>query len=448
MTVRHRVFARMWGAAVMAHLAGNWRYGDVWPDFTLLGLLLALAGILGTALVVAPRSWMLLALGVVVPATVVLEAPVLGNHWLLAGFDSVGYLLTWGRWERFEPAARVILLGFYVFAAFAKLNTGYFDPATSCGLFYANQALGEVGVGPFSPGSPIGWVAVWGSALVELSVPLLLLIRRTRVIGVLVAIGFHGLLSLDLAQHFYDFTAVLLPLFVLFLDDSYSERFESVGERIRPSLRRVLVGVVVLVGSVVTMANVLPVSELSLRFLGDGSFLWWIPYLVLVVWAAAASLQPKALNWRLGPVAAALAMLVALNGLTPYLELKTAYGWNMYSNLVTVDGQSNHLLVRSTWPLRDGHEDLVRVVSSDDPGLQAYADEGYLLPWPSFISYTSAHPDVAVTYERAGSVVEVTRAGEDSRLSGPIPWWWRWMPLRAVSASTPDQCQPTFLPAL
>ena len=71
---------------------------------------------------------------------------MLGNHWLLAGIVSLAYLLTWGQWDSFEPAARVILLLFYGFAAFAKINSGFLDPTTSCGVFYANQALTEVGL--------------------------------------------------------------------------------------------------------------------------------------------------------------------------------------------------------------------------------------------------------------------------------------------------------------
>ena len=67
------------------------------------------------------------------------------------------------------------------------------------------------------------------------------------------------------------------------------------------------------------------------------------------------------------------------NGSTPYLELKTAYGWNMYANLRTVDGDSNHFVVRCTLPLTDEQADLVRIISTDDPGLALYADDDYAL---------------------------------------------------------------------
>ncbi len=449
MTARHRVFARMWGVAVIAHLAGNWRYGDVWPHPTLVGVLLAVAGLLATATIVSPRRPLLLGLAAVIPVTAVLEAPVLGNHWLLAGIVSLAYLLTWGRWDNFEPAARVIFLLFYGFAAFAKINSGFLDPTTSCGVFYANQALTEVGLAGISATSPFGWVASWGPALIEASVPILLINKRTRTWGALLGLSFHGILTLDLAQHFYDFTGVLFPLFVLFLPDFYADRFEVIGARLRPVLKQVLAAVVVVIGVAVTTANVTPLTEFTLRLMSDWSFLWWIPYMSVVLWAAIGSVtDPSLLGWRIGWAGALLALLVVANGLTPYLELKTAYGWNMYSNLVTVDGESNHYVVRATLPLRDGQHDLVTVISSSDPDLQVYADYGYLLPWPSLRYYTASHPDGSLVYRRAGRRVEVSRIGDDPVLSAPAPWWWRWMPYRAINAATPDQCQPSFLPAL
>lgn len=447
MTNRHSVFARMWGVAVLAHLAGNWRYGDILPDSSLIGWLLATAGLLATLAIVSPRRWHMFALAVIVPVTVILEAPVLGNHWLLAGFVSVAYLLAAGDFDRFERIARVILLVFYGFAAFAKLNTGFLDPQTSCGVFYANQWLMSYGLARVSPVGISGLLASYGSALVELSIPILLVFRRTRTAGVLLAVTFHGVLSLDLSQHFFDFTGVLLPLFVLFLGDGFFDRLDGVGDSLRPLSRRILAGVAGLIGAAVTVSNVTPLSEASAWWLVRGSFWWWTPYLAVVAWAAFREAKPAAVDFKLGAVAWGLIALVVLNGLTPYLELKTAFGWNMYSNLVTVDGETNHLLIPGTLPLREGHEDLVTIVDSSDPGLAAYATENYLLPWPSFVSYIGAHPDISVSFERDGFRYDLPRAG-DTNLDEQAQWWWRWFPLRAVHASEPDRCQPSFLPAL
>ena len=436
----------MWAVATIAHLAGNWNHGDIWPEPTLIGWLALVGGIMATGLLVRPSRALLAALCALIPALAVLEAPVLGNHWLLAAFVSVAYLLTAGVWERFEPTARIILLVFYGFAAFAKLNTGFLDPTTSCGVVYANQWLDGFGLRPIQAAGPLGWVVAWGSAGVELAVPILLLIPRARRWGVVLAVIFHGLISLDLQQHFYDFTAVLLALFVLFLPDTFHERLRSLAERPSSSTLRVGRLLAATVGVSVTFSSVLPLSARSGWWLTRGSFLWWTPYLALITWAVVTSSAARSrLNWRLAPAGVVLVALVFLNGLTPYLELKTAYGWNMYSNLVTVAGDSNHLIVTSTLPLRDGHERLVEVIETSDDGLQSYIDEGYLLPWPTFVSYVQRHPEASVTYRIGDAISHTDRS--PARVE-PVPWWWRWMPLRAVHGDEPDRCQTGFLPGL
>ncbi len=82
-----------------------------------------------------------------------------------------------------------------------------------------------------------------------------------------------------------------------------------------------------------------------------------------------------------------------LNGLSTYLELKTGYAWNMYSNLETVNGQSNHLLVPGTLALSGVQRDLVRIEATNDRGLALYVTERYdLRSGSSGVSEQSARP--------------------------------------------------------
>lgn len=430
--------------AVIAHAAGN-QHGIIWPTPTWWGVLFFLAGITATALIVQPRRSLLLVLSILIPLTVALELPTLGNHWLLAGLVSLCWLLAGGKWERFEPGARVLLLVFYSFAAFAKLNTGFLDPSTSCGVVHANQLLDGFGLSTIEPSGPLGWAAAWGAALVELSVPVLLVVRKTRVIGVLLAVVFHGLISLDQLQHFYDFTAVLLPLFILFLPDSFFERILSTGRRLRRRFQLGLAGAVVMVGVTVIVADVLPFTEHSAWWLWHGTFFWWAPYLVFIGWHVARTAGPgEPLHWRLAPATTAVVALAFMNGLTPYLEAKTANSWNMYSNLVTVDGESNHLLVRSTLPLRERHPP-VEIVETDDPNLSVYAETGYLLPWASFTAYLATRAQIRVVYRSQQRTYSVSSSNRSTR---DPPWSWRWLPLRSVHRDQPDRCQVTYLPLL
>ena len=65
-------------------------------------------------------------------------------------------------------------------------------------------------------------------------------------------------------------------------------------------------------------------------------------------------------------------LVTVLNGLTAYTEVKTAYSFNMYANLITSEGESNHYLARSTLPLRNGYDGPVEILESSDDGLNAY----------------------------------------------------------------------------
>ena len=253
-----RWFARMYGLAVVAHLVGNpagWR-GDEFGGSLPLLMVSAALGALGVLLLVRPGVRALAGAAALTLVSLWLELPVTGNHWLLVGFIAVAVLLSLPRadpWAWLSVTGRWLLLGFYSFAAFAKLNTGFTDPSVSCGVFYANQSLASFGLPTFDGGSPLGTLAIIGPVLTEFSVPVLLAFGRTRRLGVLLALVFHTIISLDLGQHFYDFTAALVVLLCLFLPESTTTGLEERASR--PSRLRV-VGVVV--AAVCVTASLLP----------------------------------------------------------------------------------------------------------------------------------------------------------------------------------------------
>jgi hypothetical protein len=186
-------------------------------------------------------------------------------------------------------------------------------------------------------------------------------------------------------------------------------------------------------------------TEWSLRLLTLVPFLLWIPFVLLWLrWLIRLRPQPFAVGWRTGLGGAVVVALAVANGFTPYTEIKTAYGYNMYANLVTAQGESNHLLIPRTWPLRNGYEGPVEIVSSNDRGLLSYRDSGYRIAYPQFQSYLAANRGVDVTYVRNGVEMRV----DESATTPRGPWWWRFLPLRALDIQAPPRCQDVFLPAL
>ena len=441
-----RWFSRTFGLAVVAHLVGNpagWR-GDEFGGSILLVVVSAVLGGLGVLLLVRPDVRVLAAAAALTVVSLWLELPVTGNHWVLVGLIAVAVLMslaTRDPWAWLSVTGRWLLLGFYSFAAFAKLNTGFLDPTVSCGVFYANQSLSSFGLPTFAGDSPMGMFAIAGPVMTELSVPILLAFTRTRRAGVLLALMFHSIISLDLGQHFYDFTAALFVLLCLFLPESTTSSFED-----RVSRPRLLRSLALVVAAVVVIASLVPPVLPAVVIVKLIGFAAWVPVATwLIVRAARDGLGPAPLPMRLPGVAAAvLVAIVVANGLTPYLEVKTAVGFNMYANLVTVAGDTNHLVVRRTAHLSAAQDDLLEVVRSEDGGLDHYADEGYLLPRRNLLDYLARHPGVSVVVRDVDG--ERTLGSADGvRLPLVVR---KLFTFRAVDAKDPPGCQALWLPAL
>jgi hypothetical protein len=149
----------------------------------------------------------------------------------------------------------------------------------------------------------------------------------------------------------------------------------------------------------------------------------------------------------MSPLMAVVVLLTLANGISPYLEIKTAFSFNMYANLLTASRESNHFLLRSTLPLRDGYEAPVEILSTDDAGLELYKTHGYQIAYPEFRRYLIGK-SVAVVYSRAGIVREIEDSSLVPGFANDEAWWSRFVPLRSIDERRPVRCQDSFLPAL
>ena len=452
-------FALTWAAAVLFHLAGNTRLAPEWGRASLgLAALLVLS---------RPRNpWLALPLSAAVVVNVWLEAPILGNHWLLHGFVAVlvaGAVIL-GRGDpdavldRLVGPARLILLAFYAFAAFAKLNTDFFEPTVSCAVFYLRESADSWGAHALVEGLPTGVErsVAFAVAGIELSIPVLLALRRTRHAGVIVALLFHYVLAFDRTHQFFDFSSVLATLFLLFLDESVRlavvDRFRAARDRVEARWKSgpELAGILALVAAagVVVLASG-PGRWPAPKVLREvGVWVWLIYGIVLIVAviravrrggsssSPLAAVRPAGILWL-------LPLLAMANGLTPYLELKTGHGWNMYSNLVVADGESNHLLVRRSIALSDAQSRLVEIVETDDPRLEFYVSGGWLLAETQLVDYLADRPGVRVTGRVGNEVVQY----EGGLGGGRAEWRQKFQVFRAVDAEGDVSCQPSFGPA-
>lgn len=270
------------------------------------------------------------------------------------------------------------------------MNGTFFDAELSC------AALMSSAVAWFDPSLLAGsWQvvpAIWGTVIVEATLPVLLAIPRTRVAGLLLGGAFH--LVLALAGN-VPFTAVMLAFYVAFLPPglpawAHAALSGGRGFALVSRLRRVPgwiepVAFAGLVGCWMGGALLSPAEPaIAEALIDNGTRLLVVVAILLAAFgltrwrarpAAASAPRRAGRSLRLGhPVFVLGTLLLVANALTPYLGLKTATSFNMFSNLRTEPGRWNHAFVPESVRIFGYQDQQVRVgtaAGSPDAGLIA-----------------------------------------------------------------------------
>jgi len=364
-------------------------------------------------------------------------------------------------YQSFAPALRVSVILLYVFATLAKINTAFLDPAQSCGVHHYTVLRGHLASdGIWLPGGqPFNVAAIAATLLIEGGIPALLAFARTRPLGVLLALVFHYLLGLN---PFYDFSSMIYALLVLFTPDHFSAFVEETW--LRSPMRRVIdrarerlasiAGIVAVLAAGTVVALLVLQGNRWQRVVGPPSAVWPLYGAVILVLAAPAlihSLRTRGITTlahsvRGDWVLMAAPLLVVLNGMCPYVGLKTDSSFAMFSNLRTEPGFANHL-VMPHGPQPFGFQgDLVRVIRSSDPMLARSARAHELVPFFTLRAQVSGlaaagRRNIAVAFERGGVVHDVKHAELDLDLATPYPFLVRKiLKFRSIDMLAPGRC--------
>ncbi len=424
------VFAGLWAVGHIAHVLRKGAFANP-ASWALLACCLLLLG--------RPRSRTRLSLLALAQLWLLASTmPFTDNHLYIMGFVNAGLLAAFvpPRWRGRDPSgrppdtappfARLTLLLGYSAAAFAKLNHGFFDPGRSCGVRMFYDAADVFGATrPFLPRQIEAFLPVLIAGM-ELAVPLLLIVRTTRIGGVVVAVLFHFAMSLSPTATAVDFTLVLFALVFLFLPAPAAVLVLKRLHQLRASIPPRWSG-----SPAVTRAAGL----FAFCFLGamlvfhsasvarSHNWLLLAPTAVLVggalihlAWTLRDMTATNTLSWRISRLQGALILLLLVNISAPYLGLKTTGTFTMYSNLQTADRRSNHFIV-PRGPFETRQDDLVRVVASSDSGLKRIGERGSYITWHELRRRLSRHPEASISYVRNdGELVTLAKAREDPAL--------------------------------
>ncbi len=435
------VFSALWAAATLFHMASY----DQWGHSRYLAL---------------AAGWVLLQPGSI-PAVAVLGvleidkaialSPYVPNHWVFTTLVNVAILLAIvialvrrrGRvdraelYEMFAPAVRVSLLVLYAFVVFHKFNHDFFDPDVSCGTtFYAAQ-LARL---PFLPQTTLAQIgSIYAAIGIEAAIPLLLAFRRTRALGILAGALFHVFLAINPLDRFYNFSSMLLALFVLFAPTSVIAFLNPDGTRFKWFTRTILAGIL----AALVVQRWVPSDTIGRT---DPFFVFWNAYALIVIAVFVVAVrrggadrphEGKGFFAIREPALISLPIVVLLNGLTPYAGLKTETAWAMFSNLRTEGDRTNHFFVPARLQAFDYQRDLVRITSSSDRILDLIARKGQLVPYFE----VQRRPNASVSYVRNGVEYRFARASDDPAFTGPIPLTLRRLMLfRGIDAGSKQPC--------
>ncbi|MGJ0118688.1 hypothetical protein ACQ7HM_05735 [Williamsia sp. MIQD14] len=436
----------------MRELSSRWSFG-------LFSILLAVSLILHQlwwdgletdslhAVVVLAALWLLVRPTSVVRFAMMLAAevvavgrdlPYVGDHTLVVFVTGVAVLALLG-WtslrSRRPPAAgalfdtiapflRVQLIIVYAAAALSKLNTDFLDPQTSCAGPMSQKIVW------FDPTLMSGtWritPSIWATVAVEIALPILLAVPRTRVVALVLGCTFHVVLAL---AGNVPFSAVALALYVAFLPTRTVSGVHAVLLRHR-QLRSVTRTVATPTASVLLFAVGVGLWLGAARVLGpepwsrsDG--LGGLARLSIVAMVGLAGLafvtgrrrgdtpeyaRPRS-ERRLGhPILVVAAALLVVNAACPYLGLRSESTFTMFSNLRTEQGAWNHVLLPESLRVFGFQDRLVTVVATDDPALAARTSSGTELTRFELNRYLRSHPRAQVTWSEAEADGAVIRS--------------------------------------
>ena len=433
------VFAWLWAAATLSHMAS---YSEPLQVITVVLVVLAFAVLLGIYRTAA--FFILLGAHLVY---VYGKLPHVPNHSILAATIDVTILSaavwtlvkkrsfvvdTTALYRIFAPVVRIELLVLYFFVVFHKLNTGFFDPEYSCAAFMYLRLAREY------PALPVDtWArlfVIYSTMAIEAAIPIMLVVRRLRIAGLFLAFVFHFALAMDPGDVVFNFSAMLLALFFLFLPESFAgivsaallplRRWWAEARLLSLSWlagRSIAYVIAPALFAVLIFRTAIPTGltyETSRRV--------WVAYsgFVLVAFVIALVRQRVTLESARqllvvpAPVLLVFPLFLVFNGVLPYLGAKTETSFAMYSNLRTEGGVSNHWLMPASMQIWEYQRDLVTVRRTSVRAVQRIANRGFQWPYFEFRWMMRQHPDASVTYERNGMVRTVKRVADDPELMG------------------------------
>lgn len=437
-------FAFVWATAILFHwLQQPFQFLDmtVQSYFAIVNAAIALA------ILFRPRSVILLLL---LAATQVIhwfaDKPIPSNHYIMMMFLDVAvflaaYVYYYNRdkmgqrqardlfYDTFASTGRYLLLVMYFYGIFHKINTDFLDPRVSCAVVLYERLTWFVGLDGWGFGR---WGAIVATFVIEGVAMVMLFTKRWKAIGFIIGIPFHTLIGFTGYAFYMDFSALVYALYVLFLPreaygklNGWVEAFRSARglslDRLASLARRGLAVLLAVFGAYTAAVMLTSSGPYYVYYFMP----WWavysaIFYVVVIRLVVTSRYRPEEHFFAFPRKAfLLLPILFTINGFAPYIGLKTGQAITMFSNLHVEGGETNHLLFPRLPYLFDYTAKPVRVLASNDPELQEYAEKHVEIVEFELARHLDNDPGAFALVEWQGETMTVSRSIEDSYARQP-----------------------------
>lgn len=304
---------------------------------------------------------------------------------------------------------RWLLAVMYFYGIYHKINADFLDTQVSCAVVLYDRLAQGWGLAGWSFGQH---GAIWATFVIEAIAMIALFVPRWKRFGMLIGVPFHIIIGWTGYAYYKDFSTVVLLMYAMFLPreavtaavSAFTQRLgaKNAAQCARIALLACALTYLIAIGAAFDPARLRPTHE--------GFFVAFTIYAVAFYAFVIAFVPWRASDDKL-PLVSRPAWLMAipglffLNGLSPYLGLRTEGSVAMYSNLHTEAGQTNHLIAGQL-PFAFGYQnDIVRPISSNSPAFDsAYVGEGKALVRYEFDRLLAQSPALKVTFEHDGAV--------------------------------------------
>ncbi len=245
----------------------------------------------------------------------------------------------------------IILSIVYFYAFLAKLNYSYINSDISCAAIFLKNILS---LNLFTPNNSLinikwlNYLSIYSSIILEFLFCFFILLKRTRKAVIIAAMIFHFCLAEDLIKYFINFSAIM-----------YFLLFSSLGKLSLIKLTQTFSNISKIAKLVILIIIICPIlSHLSLafadqnnlynsfKFLSLSRHLLWVSFsFVIFSHVIFSKLSSYESDSKVSTGYILLFVLLIVNGISPYLGLKTRTSFSMYSNLIITDESSNHLFI-------------------------------------------------------------------------------------------------------